>query len=111
MLKMFKNPNLTFKGAANLAKTKLKPPDEPQIEKEIDFEEKERKLIKSRTLKLTRRETIQKRAEYRRERKGRQIKKPMALYEFKKIRRKRQVFNQGLLEVGSANLQISQLGN
>jgi len=47
MLKMFKNPNLTLKDAANLAKTKLKPPDEPQIEKEIDFEEKERKLIKS----------------------------------------------------------------
>ena len=56
LFKMFKNPNLTLKDATILAKTKLKQPDEPQIEKEIDFEEKERKLIKSRTLKLTKRE-------------------------------------------------------
>jgi hypothetical protein len=56
VFKMFKNPNMTLRDATQLAKSKLKQPDEPQIEKEIKHEKQERKLIKSRTLKLTKRE-------------------------------------------------------
>lgn len=55
MFKMFKKAG-PMQDAETFAKTKLRQPDEDQINEEIKHEEKERKLIKSHTLKLTNRE-------------------------------------------------------
>jgi hypothetical protein len=55
IFKMFKKAG-PMQDAVDVARTKLKQPDEPQIDKEIEEEKKERKLIKTRSLKLTKRE-------------------------------------------------------
>lgn len=48
-----RDPN---QAAKDLFRNKMHQRDEPQIDKEIEFEEKERKLIKTRTLKITKQE-------------------------------------------------------
>ena len=49
-------PKSTATSAANLAHADINPQDQPLIEKEIGEEEQEQKLIKGKTLKLTKRE-------------------------------------------------------
>ena len=52
----FRHSKSPLSSARELSLAKIRPPDEPVINKEIDFEKNERKHIKKKTIKLTKRE-------------------------------------------------------
>ena len=56
LFKMFISPKPATALARDLAHADVPPQDQSEIEKEIDFEKKERKLVKGQTIKLTKKE-------------------------------------------------------
>jgi hypothetical protein len=56
IMAFFRHSKSPLSSARELAHAEIHPVNEPEIEKEIDFEGKERKYIKKKTIKLTKRE-------------------------------------------------------